>query len=88
MLLALCASLVVGYTVRQIIGTIYPLRMAWQVWLQGGLAVFASLGVYALVCQFTKLTEWQVLVGVVVQRLSRRTRVNVDLDATESATPL
>lgn len=85
MLVALMASLVSGYVVRQLVGTIFPLRLAWQVLLQGGASGFVCLFVYGGVAHLLKLEEWQAITQVFTTRLWRRFRGEHELDATESS---
>lgn len=81
---ALLASLLVGYAIRQIVGTIYPLRLAWQVWLQGGFAMVGCACVYAVISHLLGVREWHRFLHLVLARVRPRTSLPQDMDATES----
>ncbi len=83
-LIALMASLVSGYVVRQLVGTVFPLRLTWQVLLQGGAAGLVCLFVYGGAAHLLRLEEWQTITQVFTTRSWRRfSRANA-LDATDS----
>ncbi len=85
MMLALFASLVAGYLVRQLVGTIFPLRATWQVLLQAGLSGTACLVVYGGIAQVLKLDEWRLITEVFTRRLWRKSKLSSKLELTESA---
>ncbi len=52
------AFIAAGYPVRQLIGTLFPLNMYWQVMLQGGLAGLVGLAAFVFVCWLLKSAEF------------------------------
>ncbi len=82
--LALCASLIAGYFVRHLVGTLFPLRFVWQVVLQAGASGLACILTYGLIAHVMRIHEWQELVHLIRERIWKR-RVNLtDVDATDS----
>lgn len=85
MVVALAVSLASGYVVRQLVGTVFPLRLTWQVLLQGSASGFVCLFVYGGLAHLLRLEEWQAITQVFTTRLWRRFRGEHELDATESS---
>lgn len=81
---ALAASLLAGYLARQVVGTIYPLRLAWQVWLQGGVTGLVCAATYGSMAHVLRIQEWQNIVAVVLARIRRCPELPEEMDATES----
>ncbi len=84
MLVALGASLVVGYAVRQGVGTIFPLRLTWQVALQGGASGLTCLLVYGGTAHALRLAEWEAITEVFHRKWRQRLQDVTHVDTTES----
>lgn len=84
LLLGLSVSLVVGYAVKYLIGTLVPLRYVWQVFLQMSVTGIACVATYAAVMEGTRMKEWRDMRGMVSARIWRRMKPPTDVDATES----
>jgi peptidoglycan biosynthesis protein MviN/MurJ (putative lipid II flippase) len=82
--LGLSVSLVVGYAVKYLIGTLVPLRYVWQVFLQMSVTGIACVATYAAVMEGTRMKEWHDMRGMVSARIWRRMKPPTDVDATES----
>jgi putative peptidoglycan lipid II flippase len=81
---ALVLSLGSGYVVRQIVGTVFPLHVAWQVLLQGGASGLMCGIVYGVTAHLLRLEEWQAIVHVFTTRLWSKFK-RESIDATESS---
>ncbi len=84
LLTALGTSLVAGYIVRHIIGSLVPLHFTWQVLLQAGASGLVCVGVYALVAHLTDIQEWRDTAQMVRGRIWQRPSRLEEVDATES----
>lgn len=70
----LCASAAIiafGYPVRQLIGTIFPLRTAWQVLLQAGAATICGVAGFLLVAWILKSQELHEIKAAIRRRRLR-----------------
>ncbi len=84
LVLALGLSLIAGYGMRQLVGTIVPLRYVWQVLWQAGASGIVCLITYGLVAHLTRIPEWQELVQLIRQRIWKKTSSLKEVDATDS----
>jgi putative peptidoglycan lipid II flippase len=70
--LATAALLVVGFGIRQWIGTVFaPLHSFWQVALQGALAGLVGCLGFAIVASLVKLPEWSAFWRSIMRRMHR-----------------
>lgn len=71
-LLASVAIIVAGYPVRQLVGTVFPLRTFWQVALQAGAATFVGVLGFMLVAWLLKSAEFREFMDGLQRRVFRR----------------
>ncbi len=71
-LLATLALAAVAYPLRQIVGTLYPLRTFWQVALQAGAALSGGTAAFVAVSWLLRSEEFAEIRQAVTRRLWRR----------------
>jgi putative peptidoglycan lipid II flippase len=75
LILATVVMGVIVYPIRQLVGTLYPLRTFWQVFAQGSISALVGLVGFFLVAHLTHLEEYVQLRRTVMQRLWRKSEV-------------
>ena len=75
LILATVVMGIIVYPIRQLVGTLYPLRTFWQVFAQGSISALVGLLGFFLVAHLTHLEEYVQLRRTVMQRLWRKSEV-------------